>query len=292
MFIGNTFVFFAFQGKDKIDSSTRQIVVWTLSVIAGVGLVVMVFFPKPPSRVAAPLSGRSDEKSIEVGQSTTSDVAVNSVWNAFKGAVSLFLTQNMLLLCITFVYTGQFIVMGCGVCYNCHFLGLELGFWSGVYGNCISFTENLPNRKQLVGISGIFIGLGEVIGKATFIRVLYCTKVLWGLAGAAFGLLGKRTTKWGRDPIVILGFVLHIISFFVIFLNIPNKAPFGETSDKAFITSNTILAILCSFFLGFGDACYNTQIFSMLGGVYADDSASAFAIFKFTQVSKLASFVH
>lgn len=105
MFIGNTFVFFAFQGKDKIDSSTRQIVVWTLSVIAGVGLVVMVFFPKPPSRVATPLSGRSDEKS---------DVGVNSIWNAFKGAVSLFLTQNMLLLSITFVYTGQFIVTGCG----------------------------------------------------------------------------------------------------------------------------------------------------------------------------------
>lgn len=113
-----------------------------------------------------------------------------------------------------------------------------------------------------------------------------------GVAGAAFGLLGKRTTKWGRDPIVILGFVLHIISFFVIFLNIPNKAPFGETSDGAFITSNAILAILCSFLLGFGDACYNTQIFSMLGGVYADDSASAFAIFKFTQVESFFLFIN
>lgn len=105
MFIGNTFVFFAFQGKEKIDSSTRQIVVWTLSVIAGVGLVVMVFFPKPPRRVAVPLSGSSDEKPIE-GQSTRSDVTVNSPWNAFKGAVRLFLTRNMGLLSITFVYTG------------------------------------------------------------------------------------------------------------------------------------------------------------------------------------------
>lgn len=110
MFIGNTFVFFAFQGKDKIDSSTRQIVVWTLSVIAGAGLVIMVFFPKPP---------RNDEKSREAAQSTTSEVADNNVVNAFKGAVRLFLTRNMLLLSITFVYTGQFTVKGFWFSYNC-----------------------------------------------------------------------------------------------------------------------------------------------------------------------------
>lgn len=87
--------------------------------------------------------------------------------------------------------------------------------------------------------------------------------------------------------------MLHIASFFVIFINLPNNSPFNETPDSAFIASNAVLAMLCSFLLGLGDACYNTQIYSILGGVYANDSASAFAIFKFTQsIAAAASFVY
>jgi hypothetical protein len=66
----------------------------------------------------------------------------------------------------------------------------------------------------LVGLSGIFIGVGEVSG------------------GVAFGLLGSKiTTKLGRDPIVILGFIVHVLAFFLIFLNLPNYANFGDTDD-------------------------------------------------------------
>lgn len=45
------------------------------------------------------------------------------------------------------------------------------------------------------------------------------------------------------------------------------------------------IALLCSFLLGLGDSCFNTQLYSILGRVYADDSAPAFAIFKFVQVT-------
>jgi MFS-type transporter involved in bile tolerance (Atg22 family) len=70
------------------------------------------------------------------------------------------------------------------------------------------------SAKQLVGLSGIFIGVGEVSG------------------GVAFGLLGSKiTTKLGRDPIVILGFVVHVLAFFLIFLNLPNYANLGDTTD-------------------------------------------------------------
>lgn len=46
--------------------------------------------------------------------------------------------------------------------------GLELGFFSGVYSACIGHTKSFENAKELVGISGIFIGLGEVLGMLYF----------------------------------------------------------------------------------------------------------------------------
>ncbi|XP_030750879.1 UNC93-like protein MFSD11 [Sitophilus oryzae] len=246
MFIGNTFVYFAFRDKDTIDAGTRQIVVWTLAAIALGGLAVIIFFPKPPEKDA------SDNNPAEEVKEPSGPI------EALKGAVRLSMTKNMLLLCVTFLYTG-----------------LELGFWSGVYSSAIGSTTNMPRSKELIGVSGIFIGLGEVLG------------------GAAFGILGNRTIRWGRDPIVIAGFVIHVASFFIIFLNLPIDAPFGATTTSAFITSNAYLAILCSFLLGLGDACYNTQIYSVLGGVYASDSAAAFAIFKFTQsVAAAISFAY
>lgn len=93
--------------------------------------------------------------------------------------------------------------------------GLELSFFSGVYSPSIGFTQAIgESAKQLVGLSGIFIGVGEVSG------------------GVAFGLLGARTSnKIGRDPIVILGFIIHIIAFFLIYLNIPNYANLGDTTE-------------------------------------------------------------
>lgn len=72
----------------------------------------------------------------------------------------------------------------------------------------IGFTLKIgQSAKQLVGLSGICIGVGEIFG------------------GVLFGLLGSKTIKYGRDPIVIAGFVVHLISFLLIFLNLPDNAP-------------------------------------------------------------------
>ena len=112
----------------------------------------------------------------------------------------------MFYLCITFSYTG-----------------LELGFFSVVYGTAIGNTNNLvetgESPKKFIGLSGILIGLGEIVG------------------GLAFGILGSKTNRLGRDPIVILGYFIHMITFFMVFINFPKDSPLNQTSDAAYISS-------------------------------------------------------
>lgn len=39
-------------------------------------------------------------------------------------------------------------------------------FYSGVYGTCLgAMTQFGDNAKSLIGLSGIFIGVGEILGK-------------------------------------------------------------------------------------------------------------------------------
>ncbi|KAM3964563.1 UNC93-like protein MFSD11 [Aphomia sociella] len=238
MFFGNLFVFIKFQGKTHIDLDTRNVVFGVLTAICAVGIVFLILL-RPVRRTP----NFHDVKT---------DVARNETegpLEAFKGAVKLFCTRDMIFLSITFIYTG-----------------VELSFFSGVYSSSIGFTLAMgENAKQLVGLSGVFIGMGEVLG------------------GALFGILGSKTTRWGRDPIVIMGYVIHLASFFLIFINLPSDSPFGDTESTSYINPSPYLAMLCSFLLGFGDACFNTQIYSILGGNYSDNSTSAFALFKFTQ---------
>lgn len=155
----------------------------------------------------------------------------------------------MLLLTITFAYTGML-----------------LTFWSGVYGTCIGFTKSFTNAKSLVGLHGIVVGVGEILG------------------GLVFGIFGQKIgSRLGRNPPVILGALCHLGVFVIAYVNLPVDSPFGDTDTKAIIESNEYLAIVGSFLLGLGDACFNTQIYALIGSVYSDNSAPAFAIFKFFQ---------
>uniref|UniRef100_A0AAX7VEL6 Major facilitator superfamily domain containing 11 n=1 Tax=Astatotilapia calliptera TaxID=8154 RepID=A0AAX7VEL6_ASTCA len=146
--------------------------------------------------------------------------------------------------------------------------GLELTFYSGVYGTCIGAMMRFgQDAKSLIGISGICIGVGEILG------------------GSVFGILNKRI-GFGRNPIVLLGFVTHIIAFYLIFLNIASDAPLAPeegTDLEAFITPSVGVALFCSFLLGLGDSCFNTQLLSIIGFMFHDNSAPAFAVFKFIQ---------
>ena len=228
--IGNTFVYFEFKGLTDIDTKTRVTVSVVLAIICACGTAVLL--------ILRPATWNEN-----------SSRRVDTPKEAFLRSLKLFTNMDMLLLSVTFFYTG-----------------LVLTFWSGVYGPCLGSVMQFGNEaKSLVGLHGIAVGAGEIIG------------------GALFGIFGSVMVRRGRDPVVVLGFIVHMVTFFVVFLNIPNNAPFGDTDQSAVIKSNPYIAVACSFLLGFGDACYNTQIFSMLGVIFSEDSVSAFAIFKFMQ---------
>lgn len=97
MLIGNTFVFFQFQGKDHIDSSTRNIV---FSVLISVAIVGVIFFAIL-RRVNQPFEENTRDRELQDRSNS------NSIIGAFLQAIRLFFTRNMLLLCITFLYTGK-----------------------------------------------------------------------------------------------------------------------------------------------------------------------------------------
>ena len=82
------------------------------------------------------------------------------------------------------------------------------------------------------------------------------------LGGILFGFMGHWTLKHGRDPIVILGFILSMASYFFIFVNIPMNAISEELdpSEYGYIRPNIHLTLLTSFLLGFSDACFMTQV--------------------------------
>uniref|UniRef100_A0A1B0DDM5 UNC93-like protein MFSD11 n=1 Tax=Phlebotomus papatasi TaxID=29031 RepID=A0A1B0DDM5_PHLPP len=169
----------------------------------------------------------------------------------FKAAAKMAVSPEMALLSTTFLYTG-----------------LELSFFSGVYSPTVGFTTAL-GAKHLVGLSGVCIGLGEVVG------------------GIACGVAGGR---WRRDVIVFFGYVVHGIAFAAALINLPDSAVFGDTEALSLLVPpSATVALLAAFLLGLGDACFNTQIIAMLGGVFASKSAAAFALFRFMQSSAAAT---
>lgn len=80
----------------------------------------------------------------------------------------------MLLLSFSIAYTGGRERRGCGSWRgwrrsdrSVSLPGLELTFYSGVYGTCIgAMTQFGHDAKSLIGISGICIGVGEILGES------------------------------------------------------------------------------------------------------------------------------
>lgn len=238
LLIGNLFFFFEFNNATDIEASKRMILFGVLTVVAVIGMLIMFLI----RNVTVEREGTNDLLSVEK--------APTGALEALKRSLQMFVTKEMLLLSFLFAYTG-----------------LEQSYWAGIYGTSVGHTGSYGSiAKQLTGLSGVFVGVGEICG------------------GAAFGLIGNRQREgFGRDSVVFFGYVVHIICFFLIFINSPDESPLQDTSQIAFLVPNEYLAMFCAFLLGLGDSSFNTQIYPILGALYPQDSASACAIYKFIQ---------
>ncbi|KAF3699719.1 UNC93-like protein MFSD11 Major facilitator superfamily domain-containing protein 11 [Channa argus] len=255
LFFGNLYIYCAWHGHVHITDKDRQTVFISLTVISLVGCFLFFLIRKPDPESS---SGEVLESHLQTESTESSSTSISpqlslcsQALDAFVKACKIFVTKEMLLLSISIGYTG-----------------LELTFYSGVYGTCIgAMTRFGKDAKSLIGISGICIGIGEILG------------------GGVFGMLNKNN-RFGRNPVVLLGLITHFAAFYLIFLNIAADAPLAPeagTDLQAYITPSLGVALLCSFLLGLGDSCFNTQLLSIIGFMFRDSSAPAFAVFKFIQ---------
>lgn len=79
------------------------------------------------------------------------------------------------------------------------FPGLELTFYSGVYGTCLGAMSQFgENAKGLIGLSGILIGVGEILGKSGSVFTLYInvTNVIIIINCSLFDQEGEYLGSW------------------------------------------------------------------------------------------------
>ncbi|NXV72878.1 MFS11 protein, partial [Atlantisia rogersi] len=146
LFFGNLYIYFAWQGKTHISESDRRTVFIALTVISLVG-TVLFFLIRKQEDTKAP--GEEDSASEILEDSSVIRSSINFQYFVFtEKSIKLSFTKEMLLLSVTTAYTG-----------------LELTFFSGVYGTCIGAVNRFGSEeKSLIGLSGIFIGVGEILG--------------------------------------------------------------------------------------------------------------------------------
>ena len=64
-----------------------------------------------------------------------------------------------------------------------------------------------------------------------FKGLIVTTQLDTQIGGAIFGVLGNYTNRWGRDPVVLLGMLTHLLSFLLIFYNLPDAAIHGNVTN-------------------------------------------------------------
>eukprot|EP00058_Branchiostoma_floridae_P021505 XP_002606995.1 hypothetical protein BRAFLDRAFT_260130 [Branchiostoma floridae] len=131
-----------------------------------------------------------------------------------------------------------------GVCFA--YTGFELTFFSGVYGTCIGNTRAFDLQQ-----SSIHFSINSFISSFTYSHI---------------------------NPFICFIDLFIFSNTTGIFITVSDITELGT-----FSLHSKYVAILCSFLLGLGDSSFNTQVYSILGFMFPEDSAPAFALFKFVQ---------
>ena len=90
-----------------------------------------------------------------------------------------------------------------------------------------------------------------------------------------------------------------MVSFYLIYLNfgatshLPKDKKLENDTGAYWTQANYTVSLIVAFLLGFGDCCFNTQIYAFLGWYYKKNSAPAFALFKsFQSIACAVSFFY
>jgi len=257
--VGNTFIYYVFNGQKYITDETRLITFSVLAVVSLVGTLVIFTIRELPQQQELP-----EDESLADGESRaisnqTEEQCPESKWTKAKNEFNSTLVHSWHMM-----KRGDIIMQSVMWAYN----GLEITFWSGVFPTCIGQTKQLANRFGVVGLSGIIVGVGE-------------------LSGAALSTLTGNTTRPPRGPLVCLGLVCHAIAFFLCFLVMPDDSPTNQlgTDELSWLVPSKANVLSISFLLGFGDGIFQNQICSLIGLLYPSerDAAASFSLFQFMQ---------
>ena len=185
LIIGHLFVYFIITGNN-FNKETRKTIFVTLTTLAVIGCGSLTLLRKPLKTETTDGDNKPD------GNRKSNDRLLYSVGLSMKNALNLVLTPNMMLLSITFLYTG-----------------LTLTLCTGAYTSSVGFTVKMgESRQKLVALTGIAVGVGEVIG------------------GILSGFFARKIKIISRSTIIGFGFCVHIMCYTIILFNFPNNAPF------------------------------------------------------------------
>ena len=201
--LGNAFVLVFFNAVSVIDPDTRWKVAWALTGMCLAGqAVVLLLRPTPwvQGNKGQRYRGKQNSSQLCPGKRA-------NPWQSLLSSLRLLRTRDMMLLCLSFIYSG-----------------LEVSFWAGAFPSAVSFTLGLgAMRKMVMGLCSIMVPLGSMVG------------------GLLLILFRERVNRIGRSPILCLGLIFHSTGFLLCLLFLPHLAPFGDTDKEAFLQTRWTL---------------------------------------------------
>ncbi|CAJ0571565.1 unnamed protein product, partial [Mesorhabditis spiculigera] len=170
-----------------------------------------------------------------------------SVLNAFEDTFRLLKTKEMMLLCVVFFFNG-----------------FQTVFFGAMYTASLAATTRMDSHEIAIAYAMLAIGAGE-----------FCAGTFFGISG------NSRGSQFGRKRVAVIGTCLLLVANVLSIINLPPDAPLHETDNIGFIEPSLWIALFVAFLLGLADCCWQTQTYTILGGMYKDEqSPPAFALFR------------